>query len=122
MSDIENRNRKAMGVGSNGWLAGLVESWEITARHAFTDAEHEESPMGKKVIEMKAMNYFNCSNQIRAFLDASSPATSTTQEEHQTQLHLSASKSTPAPSAKATRPSLRQGSRGHSKSDEKPKR
>lgn len=104
MSDIENRNRKAMGVGSNGWLAGLVESWEITARHAFTDAEHEESPMGKKVIEMKAMNYFNCANQIRAYLDASSPATSTIQEGHQTRHHRQASKSKPALSAKASRP------------------
>ena len=58
----------------------LIARWEQTARRAFMDAKKEKDPMGKRVIENKAMCYFNCSNELKAVLASDSPDSSTIQE------------------------------------------
>ncbi len=56
----------AVAVGSSAWLGSVVSSWRAIARRAFDDATHEINPMGKKIIEMKAMCYANCANQLES--------------------------------------------------------
>lgn len=80
-------------------LEKMVNDWEHIARRAFTDAEREPDRMGRRVIEMKAMNYFNCASQLRAALTSRSPSTSAKRTERQKPPLQPASKPFPAPSA-----------------------
>lgn len=57
MSDIKKKR-----------LEELIEKWNHSARRAFYDAEREQDPMGKRLIEHGAMCYFNCATELTAAL------------------------------------------------------
>jgi len=49
-------------------LEDLVAHWERIARRAFFDAKVETSDFGRRFIENKAMNYYNCAQDLRRAL------------------------------------------------------
>lgn len=50
----------------------LISQYEKISRRAFFDSEQETDPMGKKIIENKAMCYFNCAQNLKAILSFAS--------------------------------------------------
>jgi hypothetical protein len=52
-------------------LIAIAERWEARARRKFADAERENDPMGRWLIEHGATCLVNCAIEIRAIQDAS---------------------------------------------------
>jgi hypothetical protein len=52
-------------------LIAIAEKWEARARRKFADAERENDPMGKRLIEHGATCLVNCAIEIMATQDAS---------------------------------------------------
>ena len=65
-------------------LDGLADQWAERARRAFSDAEHEADPMGKRLIEHGATCYANCAFELREALSPSPPVLSEPPSAHQT--------------------------------------
>jgi hypothetical protein len=60
-----------MGQNQQDTLIAIAEQWEARARRKFADAERENDPMGKRLIEHGAACLVNCAIEIRATQDAS---------------------------------------------------
>jgi hypothetical protein len=61
----------------------LIEKWNQWSRRAFYDAEREQDPMGKRLIEHGAMCYFNCATDLTEALASLSPQPSAIAKEDQ---------------------------------------
>jgi hypothetical protein len=69
---------------SSDELSQLVREWEQIAKRKFYDAQCEKDPMGRRLIEHGAMCYFNCAQDLREYLNASSLQPSTIEGARQT--------------------------------------
>ena len=65
-----NKKRDLMTPTSEAQLMELGSYWENLARCKFIQAEAEDDPFAKRFIEHGATCYFNCTSQLRQFLQA----------------------------------------------------
>lgn len=65
--------RQALPASQNDALRALVESWRTCARARYRCADLTNDPEGKCAMNSAAMIYFNCSEELTAALNASSP-------------------------------------------------
>jgi hypothetical protein len=59
----------------NSAIHKLISQYEKISHRAFSDAEQETDPIGKKIIENKTMCYFNCAQNLKTILSFASPHT-----------------------------------------------
>ncbi len=64
----------------NRELEILADRWEKRARRKWRDAEREQNPMGKRLIEHGATCYQNCARELREALKSVSPQSLTIEE------------------------------------------
>ena len=69
---------------SDSDIHALIREWEQIAKRKFADAQSEQDPMGRRLIENGAMCYFNCAQALSQVLSASAPRLSATEEVLQT--------------------------------------
>lgn len=51
-------------------LNELAQTWLRIARRKFQDADFEQNPMGKRLIEHGAVCYFNCARELQKAIQA----------------------------------------------------
>jgi hypothetical protein len=57
-------------------LTAIADNWLRIAHRKFVDAESEQDPAGKRLVEHGALCYVNCADEIKAALSACEPPAS----------------------------------------------